>query len=1794
MKPNAGPSPLDRALVALEKMEAKLAAAERARSEPIAIVGLACRFPGGAEDPEAYWRVLEAGTDAVREIPADRWPEGVIPSATPAARWAGLLDTIDGFDPELFGISPREAMDLDPQQRLLLEVSWEALEHAGVAPDRLGGSKTGVFVGMMTHDYQHVVTSSWDDIDAYATTGNGPCFAAGRLSYVLGLQGPCLMLDTACSSSLVAVHLACQSLRLGESDMALAGGVTLLLSPLTMHLVAQTQGLSPDGRCKAFDAQANGFVRGEGCGMVALKRLSDAQRDGDRIWAVIRGSAVNQDGRSTGLTTPNVLSQQALLREAHRNARVTPAQIAYVETHGTGTPLGDPIEFEALEKVLGAPRQDGTPCILGAVKTNLGHTEAAAGIAGLLKVVLSLHHQAIPRNLHFDTLNPRISLEGTPFVLPHETRPWPAGGSPRIAGVSSFGMSGTNAHLIVEEAPLPRAPTRAPTPAPAVAMSPAAAASSAAAASTPAPERPAHLLLLSGRTQDALRAQAARFAAHLARHPDTPLGDLIFTASTGRAHFDHRLAVIGGTSAELQRALDACARGETPPGSVQGLVEPALGRAPIAFLFTGQGAQYVGMARSLFETQPVFRDALLQCDALLRPQLDRALLSVLYPDEGHTSPLDDTAFTQPALFAVAFALAALWKSWGITPDYVLGHSVGELAAACVAGAYSLDDGLRLSVERGRLMQALPRDGAMAVLRTDLATAKAAIEPHLARVSIAAINGPTNVVVSGARHEVEAVCDALRAQGVEARALTVSHAFHSPLMEPILAPLGEFAVEVPPSPPSIGLVSNVTGALAGDDFGSPVYWQQHARQPVRFEEGIATLRAAGCRIFLEIGPHPTLVAMGSACGVEPGDLWLPSLRKGHDDWRVLLESLSRLHVSGVKVDWRAFDAPYPRKRVPLPTYPFQRQRYWSRAAKPWHEIAASAATTPRTTRATGAPGPTGVAFDIAASTRGVVDTSPGVAASATPPTFTAPTTAVLDLIQRGEVPALAAHVTRGVKFSAEEERLLPRVLDQLVAEHRKQAAIEAVQPWLYELSWQPRPRTAHAADDPPASRGSSAWLLLAARGQGSGDDADGDTAEALARELRERGERCVLVHPGPTWEPLGEHAFQLDPRAPEHFDALVDALRKDGVRTLTRVVHLLCVDAPATYALTHDALVTAQHDACSSALHLLQALAKSALLDGARTWIVTRNAVAAGATPSPLALTAAPLWGLGRVVALELPEAWGGLLDLPPAGRAGDDAAAILAEIATGNADDQIVLRDGIRYVGRLVPAQRATAPSAPLHANATYLITGGLGALGLHVARWMIAQGARHLALVSRRGPDDPAARAALASLADAGAEARLFQADVADPEAAAALMADLDATMPPLRGVVHAAGIVEDGVIQRLGWTSFARVLAPKVSGAFNLHTLTAGKPLDLFVLFSSAASMLGAPGQGSYAAANAFLDALAHHRRALGLPALSIDWGPWAEAGMAAKLELRLRERLQDRGLGVIGFEQGLVALERLLAHGTPQAAVLPIAWDTWLAQADGQPSLLRDILPRTSLTTPRNPSARAGLVRKLGAATPTERQSLLLDHVATEVATVLGRDPTQPLDPNRGFADLGMDSLMAVELKNRLQASLERPLSPTLIFNHPSVTQLADHLVELFADSAPPSTRRAGAPISTHTLPPSYTLPPASMRSLVPPSQTLPPASMRSLVPPSQTLPPASMRSLVPSSQTLPPASMRSLVPPSTRGLPPASARASGPLSTRTWALRPEPSPDDVDRVAQLSDDEVAGVISEKFVSRFRPQS
>ena len=1544
--------------------------------EPIAIIGIGCRFPG-ANNPESFWQVLSDGVDTITEVPSERWDIDAFYDPKPdtpgkmITRWGGFITQIDQFDSSFFGISPREAEYIDPQQRVFSEVVWEALENAGLIPGELSGSQTGVFIGIGNSDYNRLVAQDLLSMNVYNGTGTSFCIAANRISYLFNLKGPSLAIDTACSSSLVSLHYACQSLRQGESDLCLAGGVNLILSPETTIGFSQGQMMAADGRCKTFDASADGYVRGEGCGVVVLKRLSDALEEGDHIQAVIKGSAVNQDGLTNGLTAPNGPAQQALIRQALAKAGVKPAQISYVEAHGTGTSLGDPIEVNSLKNVLMEARELNQACWIGSVKTNIGHLEAAAGIAGLIKVVLSLQNKEIPPHLHLKQLNPYIKIKNTPIKIPTELQPWPAAVDKRLAGVSSFGFGGTNAHIIVESAPVQKSQVQA----------------------SDLGERPWHILTLSAKCEPALLELAQRYQELLANNSSLAIADICFSANTGRSHFQHRIAVIGSDKQELAEKLDKISiRGEAT-----GLFYRKLSnnKTPkIAFLFTGQGSQYINMGRQLYETQPVFRQTLNQCCEILETYLDKPLLEILYGDEASENVLAQTAYTQVALFAIEYALYKLWQSWGIKPSVVMGHSVGEYVAATVAGVLSLEEGLKLIAHRGRLMQQLPPGGEMLSVMASEKQINQIIAPYSQEVTIAAINGAESVVISGESEALATVKEILESLEIKTKQLQVSHGFHSHLMEPMLADFKAIASEITYNQPSIPLISNITGTKADESIATPDYWVNHIRQPVKFAQSMETLHQEGYEVFLEIGPKPILLGMGRQCLPEDVGVWLPSLRPNQDDWQLLLQSLGELYVRGVKVDWLGFDQDYHRSKVTLPTYPFQRQRYWLETSDSPSQITAD--------------------FDSENNT-----------------------TEIVHLLKDGNTQELAKQIEQAGQFSPEQVNFLPEMLEIMVQQHQKQLVSETTKDFFYQVEWK------HEVVDTQTQRGIEPghWLIFA--------DTTG-VGEKLAQQLSQSDCQCSLVYRSEEYQQLNESTYQLNPAEPQEFEQLIEALGENSKLPLRGVIHLWSLDAPKTQDLTITSLEQAQGWGCGAVLSIVKALIK--IKSVAKLWLVTRGAIAVKSSTESVSVAASPLWGMGRVIALEQPQMWGGMVDLDP--RTSDTETEKLLQflIHENQLEDHLALREDNSYVARLIKQSPTVPQGVKINSDATYLITGGLGALGLHTARWMLEQGARHLVLCGRKQPDLEAQQT-IEELQKLGAQVLVLYGDISDEVDGTKIISQIEACLPPLRGIIHGAGVLDDALLHSMNWEQFTGVMAPKVKGAWHLHNLTQNKALDFFVCFSSMASVLGSPGQGNYAAANAFMDGLAHHRRSIGLPALSINWGPWAEAGMAASLDNRHQGRMVTSGITPLTSKQGLHILGQLLEQSLPQVGVLPVQWSVFQEQFSfgHQMPLLLELVGETesqqkAFGTKTNQNQ---LLKRLESLPSGEQYHVLRTEIQTEVAKVLGLSDDQLPDFEQGFFELGMDSLMAVELRNRITQLLGVRLPSTLGFDFPNIEQLTKYL-------------------------------------------------------------------------------------------------------------------------------------------------
>jgi len=1837
------------------------------RGEPIAIVGIGCRFPG-ASGPEAFWQLLRNGIDAITEVPPDRWDRHALYHPDPNAPgklntlWGGFLERIDQFDTNFFKISRREAARMDPQQRILLEVAWEAFEDAGMPIEHLAGSATGVFVGISNNDYGRIHLGDLNLIDAYGGTGNAFSIAANRLSYTFDLRGPSMAIDTACSSSLVAVHLACRSLSNGESPVALAGGVNLILSPEVTMNFTRARLMAADGRCKTFDARADGYVRSEGAGFVVLKPLSKAIAAGDRIYAVIRGSAINQDGRTNGLMAPNPQAQEDVVTEAYRNARLSPGQAQYTETHGTGTLLGDLIEAKALGRVLADGRPPGSHCAIGSVKTNIGHLEAAAGVAGLIKLALMLKHGEIPPNLHFQKPNPHIPFDELPLRVQQTFSPWPEGVGERIAGVSSFGFGGTNAHVIVGEAP-PSTEARQTGAVPA--------------------SMGAHLLPLSAHTPEALNDYAHLYCDLLSEEVGSAAEphDICYTTSLRRTHLDYRLAVVFQTREELVERLTAFTQGEARPGVYSG--RNFRGRpAKLAFVFSGQGTQWPGMGRELLEQEPVFRSIMEECDELLKRYAGWSLLEELCADESR-SRLGETEIVQPVLCAFQIAIASLWRHWGIVPDAVAGHSLGEVAAAHTAGVLSLDDAMRVTFHRGCLMQRTTGKGKMAAVELSPDETRHALSKYADRLSIAAINSRTSTVISGEPGALHEVLDTLGQQGVACHHLPVNYGFHSAEMEAIQSELARALQPLGTRPPTMPIISTLIGRAGNGHAFDSDYWQRQIRQPVLFADAVDVLINQGHQIFLEIGPDPVLLGPIKQClnHQKREGLTLASMRRGERARVTLLKSLGGLYAQGHLIKWSRL---YPAggRHVQLPRYPWQRERCWlekgtadtnpgngSADTHPGREFVAQDGNGFKLHPLLGKrvelahlpenyvwenkldkrnlpyladhvfqetvvlPGTAYIEMALAASTEAFGNSpcffadvgfrspmflsgesarmvqlvlSPNSEEGASFHIYSragedaseaawalhalgrlgrcsnndavrqpqwveefqlikercqeqvsvedyyqelrerglqyGPAFREIKQLWRGDGEALGEiRVPQSLKDEIDSYRFHPAILDacaqvlaaagsgagsflplgveevrfygraeemmwshararvnverapgKLVGDVRLlgqggELLVEALglcvqyldgdsqrdvrlnmKDWLYKIQWEAKALSQDSSSSPYGGEALpiGTWLIFA--------DAEG-VGVSLAECLTKEGNRSILVFPGTTYERLGEDRFQIRPAQPEDLQRLLAEAASDAQSPCHGVVHLWSLNAPSSEEVTLDALESEQRRGCGTVVRLIQEMVRRETGGLARLWLVTRAAQAVLDDSEPTAFMQAPMWGLGRSIAQEHPRIWGGLVDLAPELRAGDDGAQLWKYLRCAHNESHLAFRNGTVYVARLVRQRHLLASnSAPRwRPDGSYLITGGLGGLGLLVARWLVEQGVRRVVLMGRTqlpprpgwGQIEGGSRlgkqiAAIRQLESLGASVHIASVDVSEE---AQLTAFLEAYRregwPPIRGVFHAAGVLQDQILLQLEDESLTAIFRAKVVGGWLLHRLFEDASLDFFVTFSSSAALLGSAGQGNYAAANAFLDSLAHYRRAAGKPALSINWGPWAEIGMAA--QGGQNKRLALRGVESIQPDNGLEVFARLLGQRVTQVGVIPINWKQLFKSYPelSQSPLLSQLFEELQ-ALPQSGSARAAdgiAYQTILAAEPSARQSLLEAYIIEQVARIVGVRASE-LSVQQPLDTLGIDSLMGIELRNRVESDLGIVVPVVKLLEGPTIGEFAALLIEQINKTSP----------------------------------------------------------------------------------------------------------------------------------------
>lgn len=1784
----------------------------------IAVIGLACRFPG-AQNPDQFWANLRDGVESIsRFTDAELLSSGIAPEVLRLPNYVkagGVLPGIEMFDAGFFDMSRREAEMTDPQQRVFLEVAWEGLENAGYDPRRYNGS-IGVFAGSSISTY--LLFNLVPDVGIVGSAehfptliGNDKDYLATHVSYKLNLHGPSMSIQTACSTSLVAIHTACQSLLNGECDMAIAGGVAISVPQQIGYFYQEGGYFSPDGSCRSFSAEARGTVFGSGAGVVVLKRLDDALRDGDCIDAIVKGSAINNDGAAkVGFTAPSVAGQARAISEALAIAEVNLESIGYVEAHGTATPLGDPIEIAALSLAFSPQKLPAVSCAIGSVKSNVGHLDSAAGVCGFIKTVLALKHAQIPPSLHCATPNPDINFGRTPFYVNTELRPWLLRGDrPRRAGVSSFGIGGTNAHVVLEEAP------------------------SRALVVAPGGGLPSlYALPLSARSAAALHELAYAYRAYISENASSDdLRDLCYSASVRRAHHHpHRLCLVANSARQLARQLDAFLSSDAAGGLFAGSPRGRSGSAPRAgFVFSGQGAQWWGMGRELFAGSATFRNAIAEIDALFRRHTNdwRLLEELTASEEG--SRLDGTRIeiTQCTLFALQVALARMWRAFGVEPVAVIGHSMGEVAAAVVSGALSLADGVRVIYERGRLLQRAVGQGAMAALELSEDEVLAFLADGHEGVGIAAVNGARATVVSGESEAVARLVHDLTERGLMVRELRTSGvAGHSAQVTGVSEELERVLSRITGRSSDVSFISTVAGGRVAGEQLDAAYWKRNLRNPVQFKNGMAAILNEGVEVFIELNAHPILgLWVKEALGRVEGAV-VAALRRERSAWEVTVEGLAEVYVAGADLNWQEIWKGTRANYVRLPAYPWQRKLYWieprprlgqrlsrvagesghpffitrvQSSAQPdtsfWEvdlpseslaylkdhriqetvvvpaslyielvfaaarelfgdaELVLNDVTFPRvlllhprrsrrlqlvisreesefsissiaeekagsdwTLHASGKIGRGEVTSLNNRQQQEIVDRDPEVVSSADHydelekaglrygPAFRGVREvfvvgdkcigrlrlsediaksdshvvhpALLDsafqvltrlrngrglesdiylpvgireLRLRASLPADADYWGHGTLLSAGENEVetslsilteegspvleLHGICARRLAVDDYVASSQKITEWLHEIEWVKSPRPSSFEDDPDAVE---RWMLFSDR-SGLGDE--------LSSLMTQRGHECIQVFAGSEYLNEAGKRFEVDPLNPEHFQRLFRDLVYDSENPRLGIVHLWSLDVARSSNLSPHTLAEARKLTCGSLLHLVQAMAHTEL---ARLWLITRGSQATGPMDRVSGVAQSMLWGLGKVIGIEHSELNCARIDLDPSKPAAE-AAALWNELNSKTDEEEIALRDGSRFASRLRQLSLEgddSQPAISIHPDALYLITGGLGGLGLAVAQWLVDQGARHLVLLSRTGASE-ATKTAVESLRSTGAEITICKTDVSIAEELAAALNTIEQMDAPITGVIHAAGLLDDGLLLRLDWERFERVTKPKVEGAWNLHHQLRDKQLDFFVLFSSAGSMLGVAGQANHVAGNSFLDALAHHRRACSLPALSINWSQWSDTGKVANSVAS--ERLKLQGIQRISNALGLRALELLLGQDRAQVGVMKFdleQWSRFYPQALDS-SLLRDFVREL----PGQKSEPSNIRSTLRAAqTHRQRLALLEEFVRGEVAWVL-RLSSKDIPSDAFFSDLALDSLRSLELRNRLEHGLSLTLPATLVWQFPTIDTLAPHLAE-----------------------------------------------------------------------------------------------------------------------------------------------
>ena len=1549
---------LQRASSALAKMKQRLLEQEAKSSEPIAIIGMGCRFPGGVNSPQQFWTLLSKGGHGIVDVPKERWDMARLYNEERGAagkmytRRAGFIDNPGDFDPEFFGISPREAKSMDPQQRLLLEVCWEALQHANIVPESLQDSDTGMFLGIGQNDYGllQLYADDYQRINNYDGSGNGFCFASGRISYVMGWRGPSMSIDTACSSSLVAVHLACQSLRKSESKVAIAAGVQLMLTPNVALFLSRVGALAEDGRSKAFDANADGYGRGEGCGALVLKTLSDALADDDDVIAVIKATGVNHDGAGSGLTVPNGLAQQALIEQVAKQAGIDPLQVGYVEAHGTGTVLGDPIEAEALGTVYGQGRTEDNPLYIASVKTNIGHLEAAAGIAGLIKTALILQHRQIPASLEFNHPNQHIDWQDLHLKVPTGLTPWPQNHQQSYAGVSSFGMSGTNAHILLEQAV-----QQYPKP-------------------EQKPGKLPGLLAVSAKTATALQALCNHYADAITDLSEQQINDFCYSAATCRSHYAHRKVVVGHDKDSLLSQLQNTVNGVRARNPCSEWKKPKL-----AFLFTGQGSQYHAMGRELYSTETVFQEAVDYCDSVLA---DPCVFSVkaLLCDEN-----DDVLRThaQPAIFVMQYALLALWQHWGVKPDVVLGHSIGEYAAACYAGVFSVDDAIRLITARSRCINQYAEAGGMIAVLADEKQVTPLLGDYVDQLSIAAVNSPVNVVISGLQSALNVAIEILEKASLAYIPLNVAHGFHSPCMNPALQEFAEVASSINYQPPQSTIISSLTGRRVSNEMAQADYWVNHIRQPVQFYPAVKQLASSDVDIALEIGTRPVLSGLLRQIDDASAIHCIASLTGKGDSRLEIHQAMANLYESGVNLNWTEITG--PAAKIKLPTYPWQRQHYWVEQRQQ----------------------------DKQQQT--VISTSP-----------------VLQALANGETDTLLESLWKGQTPDQAQLQMSRHILEQLNILHQQQVTADNSGQSVYAIHWK--------SFDIPATRSDRGLLLIANQFE---------VASQVYQLVLERQIPVVLIEPGDTYQKHSDQHYQIQ------FN-----VEDDWQRCFSEIPADVLAEIQSTIDFSLSGLDINKHDIANVSETLEQFIVRIRALKKLEKqipiWMVTQNAQAVSKTDSINGWLSAVTWGLGRTIALELPELFAGLIDF--SNNENNQLNTLIDLITSALNGQQLAIRDDGNYLAELTESTLHTG-SLHIDAQADYIITGGLGGLGLTVAEWLVSQQPGRIWLLSRRNPDSDT-QARIEQFRSQCVDVICVQADITRQQDVDSVFNQIAQLGGDLKGIIHAAGVLRDARIDNLNADTFQHVLSAKVQGAWLLHEVSKQLQLDFFVLFSSAASVLGSMGQAPYAAANAAMDSFAHFRQALGLPSLTINWGAWAEIGMAAELDQIHRQRMQDNGIIPLKPHSALELMNRCIAGNSAQQILMTINWPQFTKTFSFAPtySFWQSMKTEQLISSGVENSSKANTIAKQLAELSVEDAKVWCQsQIEQALKQVLCLDDNKAIDQYQGFFDMGLDSMTIVELREKLEQRIANSLPATVLFDYSNVSEVSQYLLEKFWETS-----------------------------------------------------------------------------------------------------------------------------------------